>query len=143
MSRTARPLHGAIVAHKDCRSACMPRMKGISVNLRQMYVFVHCVSLTLHSWRQRQTSIQEEKVQEEDAAYLELLVRDVALSIGGGHGSHEQGAAGHHSELQPGAVASLQLKGEHIVLVEGPAGHLVAVQGDSGAACIGNQQTEQ
>ena len=89
------------------------------------------------------TSIQEEKIQEEDAAYLELLVGDVALSIGGGHGSHEQGAARQHSELQPGAVASLQLKGEHVVLVEGPAGHLVAVQGNSGAACIGNQQTEQ
>ena len=29
-----------------------------------------------------------------DAAYLELLVRDVALSVGGGHGAHEQGTAG-------------------------------------------------
>ena len=50
---------------------------------------------------------------------------------------------GQHSELQPGAVASLQLKGEHVVLVEGPAGHLVAVQGDGGAACVSNQLIEQ
>ncbi len=70
-------------------------------------------------------------------AHLELLVRDVALSVGGGHGAHEQGPAGQYSELQPCAEAGLLLEIEHIVLVEGPAGHLVAVQGHRGTACTG------
>ena len=70
-------------------------------------------------------------------AHLELLVGDVALSIGGGHGAHEEGAPGQHRELQPSAEAGLQLEGQHIVLVKGPARDLGAVQGDCGAACIG------
>ena len=70
-------------------------------------------------------------------AHLELLVRDVALSVGRGHSAHEEGPARQHGELQPGAEASLQLKGQHVVLVEGPAGDLAAVEGDCGAACTG------
>lgn len=121
----------------------MQRMKGLSVNSSADVCPYALCEFYAAQQAAKATSIQERQSHEEDGAYLELLVRDVALSIGRGHGSHEQGAAGQHSELQPGAVASLQLKGEHVVLVEGPARHLVAVQGDSGAACVGNQQTEQ
>ena len=70
------------------------------------------------------------------ATHLELLVRDVALSIGGGHGAHEERAAGQHGELQPGAEAGLQLEGQHVVLVEGPACDLAAAEGDCRAACM-------
>lgn len=74
-------------------------------------------------------------------AHLELLVRDVSLSVGGGHGAHEEGAPGQHCELQPGAEAGLQLEGQHVVLVKGPARDLAAVQGDCGAACTGRSLT--
>ena len=69
------------------------------------------------------------------AVHLELLVGDVALCVGWGHGAHEEGPAGQYRELQPCAEAGLQLEGQHVVLVEGPAGHLAAVEGDCGAAC--------
>ena len=77
------------------------------------------------------------KFQSTSKTHLKLLVGDVALSIGGGHGAHEEGPARQHCELQPRAEAGLQLEGQHVVLVEGPACHLAAVQGDCGAACTG------
>ena len=75
-------------------------------------------------------------------AHLELLVGDVALSVGGGHCAHEEWATGQHGELQPGAEAGLQLEGQHIALVEGPACNLAAVEGDGGAACTRSCSTE-
>ena len=54
----------------------------------------------------------------------------------------KSGPAGQHGELQPGAEAGLQLEGQHVVLVEGPACDLAAIQGDCGAACEATRSGE-